>query len=129
MRLYSAALLAVMAGPTLEASSTSSSPVTMTGWFSDERCATRSVKAGYISPNNPQCVTRCLSQGATPVFISEQAKALFVVIGHPTVKDDVGWHVQITGTVGPTGKSIEVSAVKRMAFVGASCALRKRPSP
>jgi hypothetical protein len=51
---------------------------TSSGWFSDKGCAEPRVKRGQIGPNNPDCVKRCLDEGAVPVFISEQAKALFV---------------------------------------------------
>jgi hypothetical protein len=48
--------------------------VTWTGWFSDKGCAESKVKSGNISPNGTECVKGCLRDGATPVFLSEQAK-------------------------------------------------------
>ena len=62
--------------------------VTWTGWFSDQQCAR--VRDGEVRPNNPDCVKKCLNDGAKAVFISEQARALFVVKDHPAVEDDVG---------------------------------------
>jgi hypothetical protein len=124
MRIFSGAVVVVLAGLTLGATSAPDT-VTWTGWFSDLRCAAPRVKQGLISPNNPECVKKCLSEGADPVFISEQAKALFNVTGYPSVKDDVGWRVELTGTVDETGKSIAVTAVKRLELTPASCALPK----
>jgi hypothetical protein len=100
--------------------------VTWTGWFSDKDCAAPRVARGVIGPNNPDCVKRCLNEGATPVFVSEQAKALFEVRDYPSVKDDVGYHVELTGTVDDKAKTISVHAVKRLKYVGALCAVPKK---
>jgi hypothetical protein len=124
MRIFSGAVVVVLAGLTLGATSAPDT-VTWTGWFSDVRCATPRVKQGLISPNNPDCVKKCLSEGSDPVFISEQAKALFAVTGYASVKDDVGWRVELTGTVDEAGTSIAVTAVKRLELTPASCALPK----
>ena len=99
---------------------------TWTGWFSDLQCATPRVERGDIGPNNPDCVKRCLKDGATPVFISEQAKALFEVRDYPSVAADVGYHVQLTGTLDESGKAISVRSVKRLKYIGALCALPRK---
>ena len=135
MRIFSATFVVVMAAVTAGAAVYPEGPdalraddaVTWTGWVSDVRCATPRVKQGLISPNNPECVKKCLSEGADPVFISEQAKALFAITGYPTAKDDVGWHVELTGTVDDAGKTIAVQSVKRLELTSASCALPRKP--
>jgi hypothetical protein len=99
---------------------------TWTGWFSDLQCAKRSVERGDIRPNNPDCVKRCLKDGVTPVFISEQAKALFEVRDYSSVAADVGYHIELTGTLDESGKAISVRSVKRLKYVGAVCALPKK---
>lgn len=99
---------------------------TWTGWFSDKGCASPRVARGEIGPNNPDCVKRCLDDGATPVFVSEQARALFEVKDYPSVKNDVGYHVELTGTVDEAAKTISVHAVKRLSYVGALCARQKK---
>jgi len=102
---------------------------TMTGWFSDAQCAAPRVKKGIIAMNNPECVKKCLKDGVAPVFISEQAKAMFEVRGYPAVSDDVGWHVEVTGTIDEAGQVIEIQSVKRLNEEGAMCALpRKKTS-
>jgi hypothetical protein len=99
---------------------------TWTGWFSDLQCAKRRVERGDIGPNNPDCVKRCLRDGVTPVFISEQARALFEVRDYPSVVADVGYHIELTGTLDESGKAISVRSVKRLKYVGAVCALPKK---
>jgi hypothetical protein len=99
---------------------------TMTGWFSDAQCALPGVAKGIIAPNNPDCVKKCLRDGATAVFISEQAKAAFEVKDYPSVAADVGWHVEVTGVVDKTGKILTITSVKRLTEQAATCALPKK---
>jgi len=97
---------------------------TWTGWFSDKLCAR--VRDDTPRPNGTVCVKKCLDGGATPVFISEQAKAVFDVRNHPTVKDDVGYYLQVTGTVDSKAKTISVQSVKRLSEVTSMCGIRKK---
>jgi hypothetical protein len=94
---------------------------TFTGWFSDEGCATGRVAEGLIGPTNPECAKRCLESGKAAVFISEKEKALFKVAGYTHAKDDLGWHVEITGKLDAGSKTLAVQSVKRLEFVGAMC--------
>jgi hypothetical protein len=100
--------------------------VTYTGWFSDIQCATPAVKRGEIKPNNPDCVKKCLEKGAAAVFISEQAKDLFEVKHYEGVKEDLGYHIELTGRVDPAAKTIDVQSVKRLEYVGSQCALPRK---
>ncbi|MGH9160191.1 MAG: hypothetical protein ACRD2X_09425 [Vicinamibacteraceae bacterium] len=99
---------------------------TWTGWFSDLQCAKPRIERGDVGPNNPDCVKRCLKDGVTPVFISEQAKALFEVRDYPSVHTDVGYHIELTGTLDERGKAISVRSVRRLKYVGALCALARK---
>ena len=101
---------------------------TMTGWFADARCAGPRVAKGIIAPNNSDCVKRCLDEGATPVFISEQAKAMFEVKEYPSVVADLGYHVEVTGTIDKAGKVIAVKSAKRLSAVGNFCVLAPKGS-
>ena len=94
--------------------------VTWTGWFSDAQCAR--VTNGEVKPNNTVCVKKCLEEGAKAVFISEQAKAIFTVADHASVKDDVGYRVEVTGTVDEAAGTISVGSVKRLSEVVNMCA-------
>ena len=114
--------------PALAAAQSASEPktTTSTGWFSDKGCATPRVARGETGPNNPVCVKRCLDEGAVPVFVSEQAKALFDVKDHATIKDDVGYRVEVTGIVDEEAKTITVKSVKRLEAVPVTCARPKK---
>jgi hypothetical protein len=101
--------------------------VTLTGWFSDEGCAKGRVASGEISPNNPDCVKQCFEKGARAVFISEQGKEMLIVTGYAKAKDDVGYHLEITGVRDGAAKSIAVESVKRIGeYEGAACARPKK---
>lgn len=118
--------------PALAAAQSAPEPktTTSTGWFSDKGCAAPKVARGQIGPNNPDCVKRCLDEGAVPVFISEQAKAMFDVKDYATVKDDVGYRVEITGIVDEEAKTITVKSVKRLEAVPVTCARpQKKATP
>jgi hypothetical protein len=105
---------------------TDEASVTWTGWFSDLGCAAPRVSRGDIGPNNTECVKRCIDDGATPVFISEQAKALFEVRAYPGLKDEVGYYVEVTGTVDEAAKTIAIESVKRLSKVAQMCARPKK---
>lgn len=98
--------------------------VTWTGWFSDKTCAR--VTDDAPRPNGTACVKKCLSEGAALVFISEQAKAVFDVRDRPAAKDDVGYHVELTGTVDRATKTISVQSVKRLSELTAICFIPKK---
>ena len=98
--------------------------VTWTGWFSDQQCA--GVRDGEVRPNNPDCVKKCLNDGAKAVFISEQARALFVVKDYPAVKEDVGHRLEVTGIVDEDAKTISVTSVKRLSEAPAMCAVPRK---
>lgn len=118
--------------PALAAAQSAPEPrtTTSTGWFSDKGCAAPKVARGQIGPNNPVCVKRCLDEGAVPVFISEQAKAMFDVKDYATVKDDVGYRVEVTGIVDEEAKTITVKSVKRLEAVPVTCARpQKKATP
>jgi hypothetical protein len=101
--------------------------VTLTGWFSDEGCAKGRVESGVISPNNPDCVKQCFDKGARAVFMSEQGKEMLIVTGYQKAKDDVGYHIEITGVRDAAAKSISVETVKRIGeYEGPAC---QRPVP
>ena len=100
--------------------------VTWTGWFSDITCAKGRVENGEIGPNNTVCVKKCLDEGATAVFVSEQAKAMFVVKDHPSLKEDVGYHVELTGVVDVEAKTVSVTSVKHLSEVTNMCGVPKK---
>jgi hypothetical protein len=106
----------------LEAQAT---PVTWTGWFSDKGCA-RITPGELPRPNGTACVKRCLNEGSAPVFISEQARAIYEVRGFSSVKDNVGFYLEINAEVDEKAKTMTVKSVKRLSEVTASCLIPRK---
>jgi hypothetical protein len=99
--------------------------VKWTGWFSDKGCA-RITPGELPRPNGTACVKKCLDEGATPVFISEQARSIYEVRGFPSVKDNVGYYLEINADVDEKAKTIFVKTAKRLSEVTASCLIPER---
>lgn len=115
-----------LALPLLLAAQSEPKTVKWTGWFSDANCAPSKL-TGKLGPTNPDCSANCIKKGAAPVFLSEQAKALFVVKGYPALVDDLGYHMEIEGVIDEAAKTITVKKATRLGFDGAACARpRKR---
>jgi hypothetical protein len=128
IRMATLGIAVVFAASTLAAQPPQAQRTTAkwTGWFSDKLCAAPRVANGTIRPNGTACVKKCLADGAPPVFISEQAKALFEVRDHPSVREDVGYHVEVTGVVDEKAGTISIESVKRLSEVVPMCAIPKR---
>ena len=92
--------------------------------FSDSQCASARASAGLYTATNPDCAKTCIQKGATPVFISEQAKAVFKVRDYPGVLDDLGYRVEIDAAVDLASKTVSIEHVKRLSYEGASCERR-----
>ena len=103
-----------------------SQAVTWTGWFADEACAKGRVASGVISFTNPDCAEKCIKNGSAPVFISEQAKAMYKVVDYSGVVENLGWKLEITGTVNDDAKTISVTSVKKLSEVVSKCYRPKR---
>ena len=125
IRMMAVAMLVASGAWTVDASK-SSGPreVTWTGWFSDKGCA--HLRDGEVAPNGTECVKKCLQDGAKAVFLSEQAKAIFDVRNYPSVMDDVGFRVELTGTVDEETKTLTVKSVKHLSEVVSTCALPRK---
>lgn len=99
---------------------------TWTGWFSDQQCAREPKPDETIAPNGTECVKECLLKGSTAVFLSEQTNAIYKVLGHPGVRDDVGYRVEVSATVDEKAKTVSIRSVKRLSEVTAMCLLPKK---
>jgi len=64
----------------------------------------------------------CIEKGASAVFVSEQANAIFTVKDYPSVLDDLGFHVEVQAVVDEAGKTIRLRGVKHLGAQGPSCA-------
>ncbi|MBA3639373.1 MAG: hypothetical protein M3541_06775 [Acidobacteriota bacterium] len=96
--------------------------VKVNGWFSDKDCAAAKVKGEEVTPNGTACVKKCLDDGAAAVFVDPKARELYEVRDHVTVKDDVGYYLELTGVVDEKAKTISVRSVKRLGDVVQMCA-------
>jgi hypothetical protein len=110
------------------AAETGEKNVTWTGWFSDLKCASARAVAGTFTATNPDCAKSCIKTGISPVFVSEQAKALFIVKDFPSIFDDLGFHVEVQATVNEAARTITIQKVKRLEYEGAACERPKKPS-
>lgn len=98
---------------------------TWTGWFSDEKCARARANSGAYTATNADCARRCIDGGAAVVFIAEQEKALYGVKNYAAAKDDLGYKIEITGTLDEQTQTLTVQSVKRLEVVGPSCSRPK----
>lgn len=102
---------------------------TFIGWLSDESCATARATGGVFTPTNPDCAKRCIESGKAVVFISENDKALFKVSDYPKAKDDLGWHLELSGVLDEDTKTLSVQSVKRLEYQGAMCGRPTKSQP
>ena len=93
----------------------------LTGWFACEKCTASRVAKGDLRPSNPDCAKQCITAGSEPVFISEQGKELLRVRNYASVKEDLGYHLEVTGRIDPETKTIAIETVERLGDAGASC--------
>jgi hypothetical protein len=100
--------------------------VTWTGWFSDSQCALARAAGGTFTATNPDCAKRCIEKGSTPVFISEQAQAVFTVKNYPGVIGDLGFRVEVIADVDEAAKTASIKKVTRLSEVGLSCQLPRK---
>jgi hypothetical protein len=126
---YSLAIC-LMASTLTNISAAEPQTVTWTGWFSDSQCALARAASGTFTATNPDCAKRCIEKGAAPVFISEQAKAVFTVKDYPAVVGDLGYRVEVVGAFDEAAKTLSIKKVTRLSEAGPACALpRKSPKP
>jgi hypothetical protein len=103
-----------------------SSIQTWTGWFSDQHCAREPKADEAVRPNGTECVKQCLLKGSPAVFLSEQTNAIYNVLDHPGVRDDVGYRVEVAVTVDEKARTVSIRSVKRLSEVTAMCLLPKK---
>ena len=100
--------------------------VKLAGWFSDQRCAPARLTAVKLGPSNPECSAQCIRKGTAPVFISE-TREIFTVKDYPSVIDDLGFHVEASGTLDRAAKTFHVTSVKQISWEGAACSRPRKP--
>ena len=127
-RISALALVSLLTTPALGVGVTYDEVYTWTGWFSDKQCAAAKLKSEDVTPNGTACVKKCLDQGSTAVFVDPKARQMYEVKDYPTVKDDVGFYLEVTGVRDEKAKTISVRSVKRLGDVVQMCGLPRRTS-
>src|SRR6476469_6018999 len=97
-----------------------SAPARLTGWFSDEKCATARVAEGLVGPTGQTCTRACLKKGVPMVFIDETGKTVLRVDNPRIVTGREGDHVQIEA-VRKDAKTLHVTSVKVLEKYAAKC--------
>jgi hypothetical protein len=67
---------------------------TVKGWVVDDKCGAKSAHDG-----SEQCARKCISEGAKMVVVTDGDKQMLYVDNPDALKDDIGHHVAIQGTV------------------------------
>src|SRR5262249_42825942 len=86
----------------------SSSTITSTGFFADLDCVKGRVATGIYTPSNPECAKKCLEKGSPLVFLDAQAKAMYTVKGYSDAIGDLGYRMEVTGTVDDAAKTLTI---------------------
>jgi hypothetical protein len=96
--------------------------VTVTGWFSCDRCAPAArVKAKRIRPTNRECAQKCLADGAHLVFLDEKARRVLQVANPAVAKGQESHYVQVAGSIDMQSKTLTVTSVKDLEEYVAKC--------
>lgn len=77
----------------------------MTGWISDSKCGAKGASAAHAG-----CAQKCIASGEKPVFVSDSDKKVMAIDNPDAVKDMIGQHVDVTGSV-TSGGAVHVASV------------------
>lgn len=75
---------------------------TVTGWVGDSKC-------GAHGAEKADCVAKCVQAGAKPILVSDKDQSVLNIDNPDAVKDHLGHHVNVTGTV--SNGSIHIDSV------------------
>jgi hypothetical protein len=75
------------------------------GWISDSMCGAKHTGTGK------ECVKKCISMGAAPVFVDEAGKAVWKIDNPGAVKNFYGDHVTIMATANVASKSVRIDTI------------------
>ncbi len=100
--LLALAMTSVVLTMNAAAAGKSSSTTTVTGWVGDDKC-------GAHGAQKADCVAKCVQAGAKPILVSDKDQSVLTIDNPDAVKDHLGHHVNVTGTV--SNGSIHVDSV------------------
>ena len=69
------------------------------GWISDSKCGAKGANASHEA-----CAKKCIAAGEKPVFVSDTDQKVMQVDNPDTLKDHIGHHVKVTGTMTKSGE-------------------------
>jgi hypothetical protein len=76
------------------------------GWVSDSKCGAKGANAGHAA-----CAKKCVSAGEKPVLVTDKDQKVVAIDNPDAVTDEIGQHVQISGTISNSG-ALHVDKVK-----------------
>jgi hypothetical protein len=107
-------LVAVFALSTLTAFAAGANTVKVNGWVSDSQCAAAHGKNGP----NPECVAKCIKNGAKPVFVDDAKNSVWTIDDPDAVKGHYGEHIEAAAIVDPDTKVVHITGVTKLADQG-----------
>jgi hypothetical protein len=110
-------IIAALALTTISAFALDAAPKTVkvAGWVSDSQCGVDHASKGP----NPSCVTKCIKEGAKPIFVDDAKSTVWTIDNPDAVKGHYGHHIQFTGTEDATKKEVHITGVTMLADQGA----------
>lgn len=79
------------------------------GWISDSRCAAKGANAAHES-----CAKKCVASGEKPVLVTDADGKVVPIANPDAVKDHVGHHVEVKGSMTKDG-AVHVDSVSMLA--------------
>ncbi len=106
-----ALILAVSSVPALAADM---SAAKVSGYIGDSKCGA----AHNASAPNGDCVKKCISEGAKPVFVDDAKKDVYTIDNPDAVTGHYGHHVSVIAKENDTDKTIHIAKVTMLADQG-----------
>jgi len=83
------------------------------GWVTDSKCGVKGTNLAHAS-----CAKNCIAAGAKTAFVPDGTQDVLIVDNPDSLKDHIGQHVTVTGSMDKGNKTIHVDSVKMMAEGG-----------
>lgn len=90
--------------------------VKMDGWISESGCGAEHASSKGA---NPGCVTKCIKEGAKPVFVDDAKQNVYSIENPDSIKAHYGHHIEFTGTADSSKKTVHIDKVTMLADQGA----------
>jgi hypothetical protein len=87
-------------------------PISINGWVVDSKCG-----ATHAKSPDPDCVAKCIKEGAKPVFVDGDNK-IWSIDDPNAVKNHYGHHVTVMATVNADKSSVHITKVTMLADQG-----------